>query len=101
MNVMNVVNSRMPLPLYLFAIAVLDCVRSYDTLSIRRRFWPRVSVVPALDVCCARRRLFFFYLALIIASFRFLQRGYSSIWAPRISGSESLSDSCRPDEANS
>ena len=66
MGVINVVNSCMFQPRY-----VLDGERSYEILlnSVRRLFWPRASIVPALDVFGASRSLFLI-LAWIIISFR-------------------------------
>ena len=67
MGVINVVNSCMFQPRY-----VLDGEQSYEILSVesvRRLFWPRASIVPALDVFGASRSLFLI-LAWIIISFR-------------------------------
>ena len=82
---MNVVNSLMFLPLYLFVIAVLDGGRSCDTLSDRRRFWPRgsvvpASVVPALDVCCVKRRHSSSIFCSDYCELPLFVKVYSSLW---------------------
>jgi hypothetical protein len=75
MGVINVVNSCMFRPRYNLGMSltvsdnVSDNTRYCRLNSVRRLFWPRASIVLALDVCYARRSLSSI-LAWIIISFR-------------------------------